>query len=191
MPFRVRTFEKKDITKVKAFTDRAIGQNYYTEVELEGILKRSQLGDVTFSLVLEELATNKIFGIRITYPAGNWDKGKGKGLTPDKWKLKQTDAAYFQSLFVDPELTGNGWGKKLSEHSIQLLKSVGTKAIVTHSWKESPNDSSGRYLRSLGFELVATHPLYWHEVDYTCTRCGDQKCICTAEEMILYLGEKL
>ena len=61
------------------------------------------------------------------------------------------------------------------------------QAVVAHSWKESPNNSSMKYLEKLGFLPVGEHPLFWSEVDYDCTRCGKPPCQCTATEMILYL----
>lgn len=184
---RIVDFTADRIHDVKVFTDRAIGENYYSLEELEAIQKRSVKNNIICSLLLEEPTQKQLYGVRITYPATQWEKGKGKGLSQELWKSKIHETAYFQSLFVDPKLTGHGWGKKLSLAAIDKLKTLQTKAIVTHSWKESPNDSSGRYLRALGFHLVATHPLYWHEVDYVCTRCG-KPCLCTAEEMIKYLA---
>lgn len=181
----IRPLERKDIPAVKAFTDRAIGQDYYTIAELEEIYAKSLKNGRVASLLLED-ETRSIRGVRITYPPGNWEKGKGKGLNPQLWKVPQESAAYFQSLFVDLDLTGQGWGRKMSEASLAILNEMGTRAVVCHSWKESPNDSSGRYLRGLGFEVVQTHPLYWKDVDYVCTRCG-KPCLCTAEEMIKYL----
>jgi predicted N-acetyltransferase YhbS len=181
----IRRFTPADIGRAKNFADRAIGTDYYTEKELIEILKRSEMNGEVCSLVLED-ALGAIRGIRITYPPGHWSHGKGKGLTPAKWKVPLAESAYFQSLFVDPSLTGQGWGKRLSFEALRILRELGAKAVVTHSWKESPNDSSGRYLRALGFEVVATHPLYWNEIDYVCTRCG-KPCVCTADEMIKYL----
>ncbi len=181
----IRPFTLDDVEKVRLFTDRAIGTNYYAADELREIYKKSLKNGQECTLVLED-EKGDVRGVRITYPPGNWQKGKGKGLNPAKWQVPLEETAYFQSLFVDPALTGEGWGKKLSFAAIEILKKLKAKAIVTHSWKESPHDSSGRYLRSLGFRLVATHPLYWKEVDYVCTRCG-KPCLCTAEEMILYL----
>lgn len=173
-----------DIEAIKEFTDRAIGTNYYSIPELEGIFQKSAFNKIMCTLVLE--IDGKIEGVRITYPQGQWSKGKGQGLNPNLWPHSLEETAYFQSLFVSQELTGHGYGKKLSLRAIEVLKSIETKGIVCHSWKESPNDSSGRYLRALGFKLIATHPLYWKEVDYTCTRCG-KPCLCTAEEMYLDL----
>ena len=183
----IRPLAKADIHNVKEFTDRAIGTNYYSLDELEEIYKKSFAGTTMCTLVLE--ADKKIQGVRITYPPGKWSKGKGKGLNPQLWPHPLSETAYFQSLFIAPDLTGSGYGKKMSLAAIDILKGTKANGIVCHSWKESPNDSSGRYLRSMGFKLIASHPLYWKEVDYVCTRCG-KPCLCTAEEMYLDLDSK-
>lgn len=181
----IRPLETSDIAAVKKFTDSTIGSNYYSEAELQDILARSEKDGKVCSLLLID-DENQVRGIRITYPHGSWNHGKGKGLSPERWNVQKEETAYFQSLFIDPALTGRGIGKKLSLKSLEILKELGSKAVVCHSWKESPNDSSGRYLRSLGFTVVATHPLYWKDVDYVCPRCKSP-CLCTAEEMIKYL----
>lgn len=180
----IRPLELSDIPAVRSFADREIGDNYYSETELNKIYHQSMENGRQCSLVLVE--DSKILGIRITYPPGKWEKGKGNGLAPEKWGVPLQDCAYFQSIFVDSTLTGQGWGRQLSLASIEVLKSVGTKAIVTHSWKGSPNNSSRRYLEGLGFGFVAEHSLYWSEVPHKCTGCGgDPHCVCSAEEMIL------
>ena len=186
MSFEIRPWNFSDIPEIKKFTDVAIGVDYYRISELENIFEKSKLSGQIFSLLLIE-EQNSIQGIRITYPQTKWEKGKGKGLSPEKWGVPFQHCAYFQSLFVSLNLTGQGWGHKMSLVAIELLKKVNAKAIVTHSWKESPNDSSGKYLRKLGFQIVSTHPRYWFDVDYECTRCG-RPCVCTAEEMILKLN---
>lgn len=181
----IRSMQESDLNRVKSFTDRAIGANYYTLEELASIHSKSTKNDRCASLVLAG-KDEEIFGVRLSYPPGNWESGKGRGLCPDRWRVNLTETAYFQSLFIDPNLTSQGWGKKMSLLSISMLKSMGAKAVVTHSWRESPDDSSGRYLRGMGFEHIQSHPLYWFEVDYQCTRCG-KPCVCTADEMILYI----
>lgn len=183
----IRPLKKSDIDSVKKFTDQAIGTNYYSVPELEDIYQKSLFNSTMCTLVLE--IEGLIQGVRITYPPGKWSKGKGKGLSPALWPHEMDHTAYFQSLFIAPDLTGHGYGKQMSLKAIEILKDIGAQGIVCHSWKESPNDSSGRYLRSMGFTLVATHPLYWKEVDYVCTRCGNP-CLCTAEEMYLDLKDK-
>jgi len=91
---------------VKAFTDRAIGKDYYSTAELEEIYAKSVKNGRVASLVLED-DSRAVRGVRITYPPGNWKKGKGKGLNPQLWKVPQESAAYFQSLFIDPDCKSN------------------------------------------------------------------------------------
>lgn len=184
LDLQIRALRESDIEQVKAFTDVTIGKNYYSLSELEEIFKRSRKHSVMCSFVLSR--GHEILGVRISYPPGLWDHGKGQGLRPDLWKSPIDQVAYFQSLFIAEALQGQGWGKKMSLAAIEALKKSGAKAVVCHAWCESPNDSSRRYLRSLGFEKVATHPFYWKQVDYVCTRCG-KPCLCTADEMIKYL----
>ncbi len=183
----IRELEFKDIPAVKSFTDVTIGKGYFSVAELEENFKKSIAGDVMCSFVLAE--GEVIYGLRLAYPPGLWTKGKGKKLRSDLWKVPQDKAAYFQSLFLADSVQGQGWGPELSAASIAAFKKLHTEAIVTHAWKESPNNSSIRYLTKQGFESVATHPEYWIDVDYECVLDG-KPCRCTAEEMILYLKEK-
>jgi GNAT superfamily N-acetyltransferase len=125
--------------------------------------------------------------MRLTYPPGQWEHGKGHGLEPRKWPHAISETGYFQSLFLASDLQGHGWGGKISQAALAILKETGAKGVVCHSWKESPNNSSTRYLLKLGFTPVADHPLYWKDVDYNCTRCLKPPCQCTAQEMYLDL----
>jgi ribosomal protein S18 acetylase RimI-like enzyme len=182
---QIRPFTRADIPFVKKFTDESIGHNYYTEAELHEAHDRSLSQGVMCSFLLIG-ENNEVLGLRLAYPPGQWSKGKGNKLHVESWKVHLNETAYFQSLFLSSKLQGQGWGPKLSEKAIEAFKKVGAKAIVTHAWKESPNNSSVRYLSKLGFQSVATHPDYWVDVDYTCVRDG-KPCHCTAEEMIYYM----
>lgn len=180
----IRPLQKSDLTEVKKCTDQTIGENYFSLQELEECFQKSQLNNVMYSFVLVE--QGKILGLRLAYPPGAWAKGKGSKLKPELWKVPHGKAGYFQSLFLAKEVQGYGWGPKLSEAAIEKFKEIGALAIVTHAWKESPNNSSLRYLTKFGFEMVAIHPDYWVDVDYTCVLDG-KPCHCTAVEMIKYL----
>lgn len=197
MHYEMIPLEEKDLGRLKAFTDRAIGEGYYSEAELIDIFHRSQADGVMCSFLLigtEEdggcvdgrmrtRGPSEIFGVRFTYPPGKWSHGKGDGLTPQKWPFSQDQTAYFQSLFLSEKIQGQGFGSKLSEASIEVLKSIGAKGVVCHSWKESPGGSSTKYLEKMGFQRIKEHPLYWQHVNYNCTRCLKPPCQCTAIEM--------
>lgn len=184
---KIRPFKREDLEAIKEFTDREIGKGYYSLVELKNIFEKSFSGHTMCSLLLEKEETGEILGVRISYPPGKWTHGKGKGLNPEKWPHSLSDTAYFQSLFISSDLQGQGWGGRISKEAIKALRAIGAKGIVCHSWKESPNDSSTKYLKKLGFKLMTEHPEYWKDVDYRCTRCGEPPCLCTAQEMYLDL----
>ncbi len=187
---QMRPFRHEDLEAIRLFTDREIGTGYYSIQEIEDIFRRSQKNGVMCSYLLES-PEQGILGVRITYPPGMWKKGKGQGLHPELWPHRIEETAYFQSLFLANSVQGQGWGGKLSQESMKALRQVGAKGIVCHSWKESPNDSSSRYLRKLGFELIAEHEKYWKDVPYNCTRCGSPPCQCTAQEMYLNLEKNI
>ena len=189
MRYEIVPLAERDLGRLKAFTDRAIGAGYYSEAELKDIFQRSSASGVmcSFLLVASEeagkFATGEIFGVRFTYPPGQWSHGKGQGLTPDQWPHEKAHTAYFQSLFLSDAIQGQGFGSKLSQASIDVLKEIGAKGVVCHSWKESPGGSSTKYLEKMGFQRIKEHPLYWQHVDYNCTRCLKPPCQCTAIEM--------
>jgi len=190
MSFSIEPLQKSDLDELKKFTDRCIGQGYYSRAELEEIYQKSIFKDLhgrnqMCSFLLKD--GDKIHGVRITYPQGQWSHGKGQGLSQSLWPYPLSQTAYFQSLFLDEVAQGQGWGVQLSKKAIEVLRDLGSRGVVCHSWKESPHNSSAKYLQKLGFIVLAEHPLYWKDVDYKCTRCGQPPCQCTALEMYLRL----
>lgn len=186
MKLRIRPALIEDAPALKVFSDHSIGEGYYSVSELVTKLKQSVAKGKMCSFVLVDEDNGRIHGFRLSYPPQNWNAGKGSGLFVEKWGVPIESTAYFQSIFLSPAFTGSGWGPKLSIASIAVLAALGAKAIVTHSWLESPNQSSNKYLSRLGFVTVGLHPNYWYNVDYQCPLCG-KPCTCTAEEMILKL----
>ena len=194
LELRIEPLARADLGRLKVFTDRTIGTGYYSDKELEEIFDKS-IGPnhEMCSLLLVGKPTDagrEIFGVRFTYPPGRWNQGKGHGLNPSKWPHALEDTGYFQSLFLSDKVQGQGWGSKLSLASIEVLKKTGARGVVCHSWKESPFNSSSKYLEKMGFEKVAEHPLYWQDVEYKCTRCLKPPCHCTAIEMFLEIGHQ-
>lgn len=183
----IKEFLPGDIENVKKFADQEIGDGYYSLDELIENQKKSVCADGSISsFLLVDDATNQIKGLRLAYPPGNWSHGKGSALRNDLWPFPLQQTAYFQSLFLSKDAQGQGWGPKLSHNSIEVFKKLGAKGIATHSWKESPFNSSVKYLESVGFNKIIEHPKYWANIDYTCTLDG-KPCQCTAIEMYLIL----
>jgi ribosomal protein S18 acetylase RimI-like enzyme len=181
----IRPLTESDLPEILKFADQNVGLGYFSISELQEIYRRSAKDNKVCSLLLTD--GSEILGMRLSYPPGNWEHGKGKGLSPLKWPYPISETAYFQSLFLAPKVQAQGWGGKLSREAIKILKEIGSKGIVCHAWKESPHNSSVRYLEGLGFQSVAEYPKYWREVQYNCTRCKKPPCQCTAVEMYLEL----
>lgn len=185
---RIRTLLPEDAPAVARFADRFVGVDYYPAADLLDYLARTTVGAITTSYVAEQ--GDRVVGFRIVMPPGRWASGRGNGLTPERWPHPLEATAYFQSCFVDTSLTGQGLGRRLAQVAFDDLRRLGARAVAVHSWKESPNDSSRRYLTRLGFRTVAEYPHYWRDVDYLCAGCRVKPCTCTAIEMILDLEAK-
>jgi len=185
--FKIREFNSKDIKKVKKFLDKYSGENYLNESQLSNIVQyKSQTEHGSASFVVVD-SNEEILGIRITYVPKKWIDNKTKGITPQKWNCSIEEVAKFHCLFLSEKIQGQGIGPKLSEKSINVLKKINCKGIICHSWLESPNNSSQKYLKKFGFESVNIHKKFWNTLDYHCTGCNKKTCICSAEEMIYYI----
>ncbi len=172
--------KESDIEEVISFFDRWSGKNFYTAEEVRYVISLSR-GASFIARVGDEVA-----GIRLTHAPGAWSN-EYKQISPDKWKVPRSDVAYFKSLFVSADFQKLGIGKTLSSMSIEVLKGLGAKAILCHSWAESPENSSRIYLEKMGFTAVEEHKNFWLEVPYDCVRCKPEPCTCTGIEMIKYL----
>ena len=76
-------FLQNDIKDVKAFCDRCIGMDYFSELELKDLQKRSMTQGLNASFVLR--VDKVVIGIRITIPPGQWESGKNTSLSEEKW----------------------------------------------------------------------------------------------------------
>ena len=181
----IRNIQTQDLSDVKVFTDQWIGDGYFTQKQLLNIFEYSQFNDKNCSFIALD-DEQKIVGVRLTYaPSGLWWR-EVKSISPHLWSTEPKDVAYFKSLFIADKYQGKGLGRELSMRSMQMIKEMQGKAIICHSWLESPNNSSQKYLEKMNFSTVREWPEFWKEIDYSCTRCG-KPCLCTACEMIHYL----
>ncbi len=124
---QIREFLQADIPAVKAFTDRVVGAGYYSLNELAENQKKSiaATGEICSFLLMSE--ENIVHGLRLAFPPGNWEHGKGSKIRADLWPTPLSETAYFQSLFVAGSLQGQGWGPKLSERAIEIFKKLGAR----------------------------------------------------------------
>lgn len=181
MSFKIISFDPSWTDAFIAFSDLNIGSGYYKKKDVETLMARNQPINTSFLLIDE---AGQIRGIRVSFPPGKWiDLVGPERLFLDRWSHLPEKVGYFKSLFVDKDLQGQGWGPKLSETSIQQMKKCGAEAVVTHSWNESPNNSSTRYLETIGFKTLGKHSKFWEKVDYLCTGCNVKPCTCAADEM--------
>ncbi|MGZ3773359.1 MAG: GNAT family N-acetyltransferase [Bdellovibrio sp.] len=180
-------FEFKHLHSVKVFTDKWIGENYYTVEDLESLLSMSCKGGLNASILAWD--DSQLVGVRLTLAPGQWIRGDLK-ITPQKWNVDADKVAYFKSLFIDESYRSQGLGAKLSALSKEIILRQGGMAVLTHSWLESPANSSQIYLLKDGFKEIARHEKFWHHIDYLCTRCAPDRCQCTAVEMIKFIGGK-
>lgn len=181
---RIVPFTEENLEEVKLFLDRWSGKDYLRQEDLKTILELSQNDGLNASIVA--YIDDEIAGVRLTHAPGSVPQ-KNKGMTPEKWGVSPSEVGYFKSLFIAEDFRNQGIGKRLSKLSLSILKDMGAKAVLCHSWLESPGNSSQIYLQSLGFQEVQHHPKFWNDLDYLCTRCAPQRCICTSVEMIKYL----
>lgn len=187
LAFEIRSIDPKDLSAVKAFTDTWIGRNYYSLEELVKIYSQSKIGESSCSLLAFFEA--RLIGIRLSFAPGQWNIDPEK-FASETWGVEPNKVGYFKSLFVADDFQRQGVGSKLSCQSEKILSNMGAKAIVTHSWLESPDGLSQSYLLKFGFKEVARHPLFWHEIDYLCVRCQPHRCKCTAIEMLKIIERK-
>lgn len=173
--------------ELKKATDQLIGANYYTLSQIHELKEKSLSNGINCSFALID-KDKQVKGFRIAFAPNKWNQEfSNNKISPDKWKIPLKDVGYFKSLFIHPSYQQQGWSKKLNEKTLDAFKKLHTKAILTHCWKESPNNSSFKYLDKNGFEVITEHKLFWAEIDYDCALCKKPPCQCTALEMIKYI----
>ncbi len=181
----IETLSSKHKDKFLSFSDLFIGKNYFNENNFNKLLELSTLQNLTASFVLLD-TKSEIIGVRVTYVPGKW-MNEISMTHLKNINVQNKEIAYFKSLFIHKQHQGKGYGPMLTNKSMQVLKQMGAKAILTHSWLESPNNSSVKYLENMGFQQLGLVKNFWIDFDYTCSGCGLQNCTCTAVEMILML----
>tara|TARA_Y100000034_G_scaffold137007_1_gene218322 strand:- start:2531 stop:3070 length:540 start_codon:yes stop_codon:yes gene_type:complete len=175
MSIKIENLKSDHLSRLKEFCDREIGRNYFTLEFLRDFIELNNSSKFNPSFIA--LNDEEIVGIRLTYPPG-----LKPGLS-DSYSFKLDEIAYFQSLFIKKDFQKSGLGSLLTSLSIEVLKRLGVKAILSHSHKESENNSSVKYFFKNGFSPLKEINNYWAAIDYDCPSCNLKPCTCTAIEM--------
>jgi len=192
MQITIRPMTLADVAQVVALADKLLGESYYTADSVREMRARSTQNGVVCSHVAERVASldevgAQLVGFRFSLPPGAWQHGRGNRISPHLWPVSLAHCGYFQTAYVDPLVQRQGVGSRMAAAALAQLRALGARGVVTHCWKESPSNSSFRYLSRLGFQTIVEIPNYWIDVDYICVRDGNP-CRCTAIEMFLPLS---
>lgn len=186
MNYSFRAISLHDIPKVLEFTNKWMGKNKFNKSQLRSSLLKSVKDDLCASFIA--LANNEIVGVKISFAPGEWiDQEDEFSLSPHLWNLEKENVGYFKDMIIHTEHLGSEVAVQLSKMAIETQKLMGSQAIVSHSWVESPNNNSKNYLESLDFKPVNLHKNFWFFKEYKCRLCAPRNCECTACEMIKVL----
>jgi len=174
--------------QVIALGNQVHGEGYLTPQNIAdwtayGISNNINSGFVAIS---KDNSSEKLVGFRITFAAKHWQINQW--CSPNLWQVQKDKCCYFKCNTVEENYRGLGVGKKLLQLSINAAQKQGSRAGVSHLWKQSPNNSAVAYFTRCGGELVKSHPDKWNEDSkqgYNCILCGHD-CHCEAAEMIIY-----
>lgn len=174
--------------QVIALGNQVHGEGYLTPQNIadwtaNGISNNINSGFVALS---KDNSSENLVGFRITFAAKHWQINQW--CSPNLWQVQKDKCCYFKCNTVDENYRGLGVGKKLLQLSINAAQKQGSRAGVSHLWKQSPNNSAVAYFTRCGGELVKSHPDKWNEDSkqgYNCILCGHD-CHCEAAEMIIY-----
>lgn len=186
MSYSLHPLDREYLPELLSFADIQIGRGYFKPSDTEHLYEMGLKDGKMASWLLIEEESRKMMGLRLSFAPGKWLKWIHHRCYTQEWKVPTEKVGYFKSLFIDSSLRGQGWGPMLAEKSKEILRAQGAQAIVCHAWKESPHNSSVRYLEKFGFTAIGEWPLFWTKVDYDCVGCGVTPCQCTAVEMIYY-----
>ena len=157
----IRDLQPADIDEILAIADVQLGENYIT------------IGDLSrcYTLVAEDDKSRKCVGFCLSY-------------------VEQDGKAYVRTVAVNPDFSGQGIGTALIAKSVEYLKGIGAKKIMSPLWKHDGIVNSDVIFRRNGFLPVREIPDYWYadslEKGYSCPVCGKGcRCTCVMYELAM------
>ncbi len=185
MNIEIVPIEEVHFKRMVPLLDLVIGTNFMNESKIKEIRQTGISNGLNSSFVL--LAGEDVIGLRLTVAAGNWDCTR---FSSKKWGVAPEKVCYFHLNCVHPKYRGGGWGQRLLQSSIEVVKQQGAVAGVADIWLNSPRNSAYRYFSRAGARVVNIEQDRWvniHSEESPCNRCGP-RCECLGAEMILYFG---
>lgn len=150
---KIRNFLPADIDEILAIADLQLGEKYITVDDLSACNV----------IVAEDADLQKCVGFCLSYIGQNGD-------------------AYVRTVAVSNDYSGQGIGTALIAKSVEYLKGIGARKIMSPLWKHDRIVNSDVIFRRNGFLPVREIPDYWYadslEKGYSCPVCG-KGCHCT------------
>ncbi len=157
----IRDMQPADVDEIIAIADMQLGENYITIDDLSRC----------YALVSEDDEQHKCVGFCLSY-------------------VEQDGKAYVRTVAVNPDFSGQGIGTALIAKSVEYLKSIGAKKIMSPLWKHDGIVNSDVVFRRNGFLPVREIPDYWYADSiakgYSCPVCGNGcHCVCVMYELTI------
>lgn len=182
---KICPLEQGDLQEISSLSDEIFGPGYLEDLNLLGEWSKVCPGEPHISFSLKTNA-DKVVGLRLSYPPGQWIHLDAFSKShPSQWPVPSDLVGYFKMSMVHPDYQGQGWGKQMAQAAIGGLRARGAKGVITHSWNESPGNSSAQYTKAIGFQFVSSIPGFWKDYIYSCDVCNMPSCTCTASELFL------
>lgn len=158
---KIRDLQSVDINEILALADLQLGEKYITVDDLSACNV----------IVAEDVELLECVGFCLSY-------------------VGQDDVAYVRTVAVNPDYSGQGIGTALIAKSVEYLKSIGAKKIMSPLWKHDGIVNSDVIFRRNGFLSVREIPDYWYadslEKGYSCPVCGKGcRCTCVMYELAM------
>lgn len=155
---RIRDLQPDDIDDILAIADVQLGESYITIEDLSACKV----------IVSEDVDAQKCVGFCLSYASD--------------------DSAYVRTVAVNSDYSGRGIGTSLVAKSVEFLKGIGAKKIMSPLWKHDGIVNSDVVFRRNGFLPVCEIPDYWYADSiakgYSCPVCGKGcHCVCVMYEM--------
>lgn len=185
-----RDYQPQDSNPIIEIGDEVLGRGYITVDEIDECYKEKSRAKGNVNFFVAEL-DGKIAGFSWAYRPGLFPSGPfAKGL----WPVDESEVAYIATMGVKREFGRRGIGTELLRRLHKRAREQGAKALVSHSWIESPGNASTKLVNKSKFTPLKIHYRLWYKKTWyessedisICRRCILPPCRCSALEVMLH-----